>query len=480
MNRLSWLLTASLLFTGSAFTFQDQNQAELLYSNAATFISAGKHKEGLADYEKIVRDFPGGPWAPRALLAMGKHHLLTEENPEAALGYFVRIQDEYGQSDAAPAAYYFKARIIEREADDRETLSSALADLVRMMSLYGPNQYADEALFLAGKISMRLDDHTQALGYLQRLEFFHPKSSLTPASLVLGARVALASGNHERAALMLARVQAGHPSSNEAKVAEALFALMDRFNGQVSYSIDRGFPGAAPKKYRDPYMLGIDADEVLAVAHREGVQMLPLMEAGQAQNHGARDIEGMVRGRDGGLLYTTGSGVSGLNVADPYGALSVNGTPLRDIQGIAVDHYGRLYAADDDLRTVVVFSDKGNYIDKFGGRSRNVAATGNVIWVVGEDGDAIRAYNDQFQRLDLAITGLDGVEDFTVDQLGNLYVLHDRGERLWIYDRLGTRRATLDLENSSYPLKRAEAVAVDHAGRIYLADRRGGSVYRFH
>jgi len=38
----------------------------------------------------------------------------------------------------------------------------------------------------------------------------------------------------------------------------------------------------------------------------------------------------------------------------------------------------------------------------------------------------------------------------------------------------------MDLKGGSFPLKQAQSLAVDSSGAIYLADRRGGAVYRFH
>lgn len=128
-----------------------QDQAERLYDNARTFLNAGKYNEAITDFRDVIDNHPETPFAPKALLELGMYTLEIENDHQGSLEFFQRIQEKYASSDEAPAAYYYKALIMERHGTSRADLEAAVADLIRMNNLFPDNPWRSGAFYLFGR-----------------------------------------------------------------------------------------------------------------------------------------------------------------------------------------------------------------------------------------------------------------------------------------------------------------------------------------
>ncbi len=96
-----------------------------------------------------------------------------------------------------------------------------------------------------------------------------------------------------------------------------------------------------------------------------------------------------------------------------------------------VDNNGYLYIADVGRMQIVVFDDKGNYVNAFG-ESENfkpcdVSVNDNKIWVADLKGQKIRIYSkDAENKLLFSIPELQKGEDGFLFQPTNLYVTNDK------------------------------------------------------
>jgi len=478
VSRLFKLLTVSLFL---CFPAAAQDQAERLYDNAATFMSAGKYKEALTDFESILSGFAATPWAPKALLEIAKYYLDVEGDSANALERFSAIQSRYPQSPEAPAAYYFKARIMEREGDAVETLETAVADLIRMGNLYPGNAWESKAVFLLGKLTLRLGNFEESLKQFQRLEFSHPDSEHLPEAVLLSAKAACLRGQAPQAELMLARLQSKFPNSGQAEFAAKLLRLMSRFSDpNAEWRPDQTFFGAVPKKYNNPTEILAAPDGKIAIKDSRNAYFEQLGDRGSSGMISSRDLVEFALDREGGFLLVYENRIVNRDGGPAYGALNYGGGTVREIDSAAVDAFGRLHVVDGDERDVLVFTDAGEFVKRLGvNRPQLVRCFGDQCWALGSD-DGFRVYDGALNLAGNGVSGLDRVEDFCFDWLGNLYVLFDRGNALRIYTRAGELRATFNFRGGGFPLKQADGVAVDGSGAIYLSDRRGGAVYRFH
>ncbi|CAM2007880.1 tetratricopeptide repeat protein [Acanthopleuribacter pedis] len=482
--RTIMMLPAWMLLICAFGQAQNNDQAERLLENAVTFMNAGKYKEALADLDTIINSFADTPTASRALLQMGTYYLDVEQNYDKALGYFSQIQSRYAGSEEAPAAFFYKAQIVEDQGQTPAQLEEAVADLIRMSNLYPNNAWRLEANFLFGKLNLRLNDYDLALSHFQRLEFFFNRSKRVPLALLLSAEAAFKRGDAGQAQLILARLQRNFGTSEEAEQAGRLLRSLNRFT-QGRYpnlQLDTAFYGATPKQFASPAAVLIDRDNLVGVVDNKGGHFGSLTPGATVPNGtSSRDLRGFTRDRNGRLVLVYKDRIDPLDSTLSFGSLSNNGESLGDIRAAAVDHFGRLFVVDDDVRDMWAFSRDGQHIKSFGlNRPKLVRCYQNEIWVLNNDSDTFTAFNAELDRLPLSgFNNLSDIKDFDFDAFGHLYVLSSKGAVLSIWRRDGTALYSVNLKDGTYPLKTAESVTVDLSGAVYLADRRGGAVYRF-
>lgn len=478
---MNLLLFPSILsiFLFSPPLFQDQ--AERLFENANTFLTAGKYKEALADFQNIAANYSDTSWAARALLEIGNYYLNIKEEPGSALTYYSRIQREYAHSEVAPAAYFAKAVIVEKEGSSTAELEAAVADLIRMSTLYPNNAWNKSALFLFGKLAMRLKDYETSLSYFQRLEFNYPRSEHLPRALLLGARVAYLMGAPSHAAITLARLQSNFPNSPEARLASAYMSLLDRFTGSSSkLELDQSFFAARPKAFQHPARVTVNQNELVAIKDQQGAHFASLGSSSPPMTVPSKDIVGFCKDREDQILIVYKNRLANKEGTLPFPALTYQGSPIRDIRSAALDAFGRVFIIDGNERDLLVFSKTGEFLKNFSlGKPQSVRCFAGDIYVLN-NADSIDRYDSSFAPRESGVMGANAVTDFDIDPFGNLYVLSDRGSKVKIYSYGGELKVTANLKSGTFPLKQAQAIGVDAAGAVYLCSRRDGAVYRFH
>ena len=473
------ILAISAFFSFSVYA---QEQAERLFDNATTFMNAGKYKEALNDLESLINDYGQTEWAPKALLKVGLYYLESEINYEKALGYFAKIQEAYRESQEAPAAYFYKASIVERQGESRAELESAVADLFRMRSLFPDNAWQNGALFLFGKLALRLENYTESLKHFQNLEFSFPKSEYLPRALLLSAKAAYLQGRPQQAALILARLQGNFPNANESEDAASLLRLLDRFQqGSPGYQLDPAFYGSSPKIFNSPSRVIVSGSGFVGIRDQRGVHFSSLNDATLKITLPLKDVVDFCADRDGDILLIYKNRILPRDGAAVFTSLNFSGNVLRDIRSAAVDDFGRLLVIDDDVKSIVVYSKTGAPLtDITTNRPKMVRTYGGNAWILINDGDLLRGFDSAFTPREGGPGGLSNIIDYRFDPYGNLYVLSDKGSQVSVFTHQGKNHVTFNLKTGTFPLKQAQAIAVDASGAIYLADRRGGAVYRFH
>ena len=459
-----------------------QDQAYELYDSGKTFMNLGQHKEALVNFEDVVTNFSETEWAPKSLLEIGSYYLTVEKDHEKALSYYTRIRKDYGQSDEAPAAYYFKALIIEQQSELSSDIQAGIADLIRMNRLFPKSQWRSEALFLFGKLHFRLQNYDQSLSYFQRLEFDFPQSKLVPQALLSMSISAYLNGSVQQASLILSRLQSQFPNTEEAETAAGYLRLLNRFRGEtMTVEIDRSFFGSPPKRYSNPQRLGMSAEDSIAIEDSKGIYVSSTEDPADRQTFQDKDFSSFCTGTNGQLFLVYQSRIVNVDSSISFTGLSVDGDSLRDMRHAAFDSYQRLFVIDNGVKDLIAFSRKGTPIKQFSmNRPQMVRCFQSDIWVLNNDENVLIRYNSELTTTGDRITGYENVVDFQFDTFGNLYLLHDKGNQFTVISAQGKTHLNLALRGGGLPLKQAEAIAVDSSGAIYLSDRRGGSVFRFH
>lgn len=459
-----------------------QDQAERLYDEGVTFFNAGKYKEGTTDFENVINTFGESSWAPKALLALGNYYLNVETDHLKALTYYERIHSEYGASTEAPAAYYYKALIIERQGVSRAELESAVADLVRMLNLFPQNRWEAQAYALFGKLQFRLGDFDQCLSFIQRLEFSYPDRPELPESMLLSARAAYLKGLPQQTAMILGRLQTYFPNTAAAARAEGWLRLLSRFSSEtMRFQTDNSFFGARPKRFSSPEAILVSPDDRIAIRAAKQSFLASIADGTSLGTFSAKDLSEFAMGRDGKLFLVYENRLVAEDSSVSHNALPNGNSGLKGIKSAAFDGFGRIFVVDGSARDLFAYSRDGKALKAFSlNRPRLVRCFHSDIWVLEGSGNSLKKYNSDLQVQAHSYTGLTSITDFCFDVFGNLYVLHEKGYQVSIFGPAGNKHININLKGGNHPLKQAQAIAVDSSGSLYLSDRRGGAVFRFH
>lgn len=467
-----WILL--LIVSLCSLSVQAQDQAERLFDNATTFMSAGKYKEAMADLQSLISSFPRTSWASKALLTMARYHLETEGDFEKALELFSRIQTEYASEDEASAAYYYKALIMERRGESVAELESAVADLMRMRNLYPENSSQAGALFLFGKLSLRLKNYLDALKHFQDLEFTYSQSPFLSQAFLHAAQAAYLKNQPDRASMILARLQTRYPNSPESERARSYLRLIDRIRNPAEYKLDSSFFGSTPKSFSSPTRVAVGANGEVAIRGQKSIHFASIHNPTERSSAVMKDLEDFGYDREGNLLLIFKNRIMARQSEAPPMSQA-----FRDIRSASVDAFGRLFVVDDDEKDAFVFSKDGSLIRHMGlNRPRMVRAFGgDSVFLLG-DGSRLQRFDASFNPVENNLPAFTNIVDFCFDPYGNLYVLSGKGATVTVLDHTGAKQTSFNLKNG-YPLKQAHGIAADASGAIYLADRRGGAVQRF-
>lgn len=480
MKSFIFLLTISFPLLAQTGLQDHEDQAERLFNNAATFMVAGKYNEALADYQRIVTQYQNSGWADKALLEMGNYYRIRENDYPRATQYYSQIQEQYPTTDSAKAAYYWKSYILDTTARSHAQLEEAVADLIRMINIYSDNPWKSDGLFLLGKLNMRLHEYNQSLAFFQELEFSAQGRAVVPEALLLSAQITYFNGMTQRSQLMLARLQSRYPDSPQAELAEQHLRLLDKFDrGEPTYELDRGFSGGVPKKYRNPKQV-VAARNVVGLLDNRDFHLMGTGDLLPIAPVDADNLVGLCVDSSHQIAFVFSDRVVGLDGQVLFSNLECEGDYLRRIESAAVDSLGRLAVVDSGAKDAVVFDGAGAFLTKLGvNRAVKVRSFLDGFFVLGQEEEMIYRFDGQLQPKGRLGGPFSHVIDFEFDIFGNLYVLQEKGDQLSILDGQQQVRSRLDFKNGGYPFKQAEAVAVDESGAIFLADRRGGALYRF-
>lgn len=145
-------------------------------------------------------------------------------------------------------------------------------------------------------------------------------------------------------------------------------------------------------------------------------------------------------------------------------------------QDLAIDSNGDCYVLDD--HQVSVFDFQGDFVKRFNVNGfGGIAVDQNYVYIAGP-------LNQGLQRLDkngvfdeLIIEGgsepgkVDGIKDFVIDGIGNLYVMEQGGKRVQVFDNNGLLIQTIGVAgNGDGEFSSPQGIALDDVGRIYVTD----------
>lgn len=447
------LLSSLLLFTTAVATqgqSADDSAAQRLVLEAQRFEQQGQIDDALEEYGVLIAEFPESSLAPGALLRAAQLHAQRGET-DLAFSTAQRLIDGYGRDQAAAAAWVLQGEVRRAQADSLLDLEEARGLFRRVPLLFPVGSFPglearSQALFQAGETSALLGALDEAAA-----AFIEAIEDEQAPEWKLRARVALASvwlwqGDWPAAADVLQRVAESTASSDSSEQRHLAHLVRERLTlvhrmlirpqaGQRPWSRARqlGVPGLTIKG-----ATGVAAhDDGRLLIVDDGQQVLLIGPRGEISSRAAwRGAEHPFFGFDAQAYVTVGDAVQSPGASRVV--FTVGGEKPRTLE--------KLRAAQRGIFGDWVVADR---------------SSGGVLLFDRDTRFVRSALEDQ----------LDDVEDVARDARGRLYLLDRKSRSILVAGADGSRLATISLT-----ARKPAAIDVDHLGNIYVLDGGEGTI----
>ena len=461
-----------------------QDAAERLLGEARRLDRDGKVDEARTEYELLVQRFPDSKEAELAQLALAESYWRAGDAARAQ-GLVDGLIKGRPDSPNAAAAWVLLGRFQAERAANRQELSDARTPFRRVPVLFSSAEYPQlgarvEARVRAGELSLELGEPDRAaLEFLEAIEDEN-RSPWLPRALYGMARSQLDRKDRDGGADLLERVLR-QPETDDALRREVTtdLAFLDRHwirpsLKQPRWTTTRAVAGV---ELRKPEKLAV-ADDGRLLIWDEGLGQVLILTADQQVE--TRSPQTQVRdvwwSPDGRPFAAVADAVIALADGSRQ-ALTVGGTPLRDLAAGATGKLDERFVVDRDRKALYAFDRKGE------AKTLQPAAGDVVDLAVGGHGELLlldRKKNDVSRIGGLAAepaVGFAGTwrraHALAVDSAGAIYVLDSSENTIDIRDAEGANAGSIGpVLPGGIELKSPEDIGIDGAGRLYVIDSR--------
>ena len=484
---------AVLLVAGTAVVGAQGNTEEFArrqFDSGMTFMQSGRYTEALKDFQTVLDSFGKSSVADNALLQTALYQLEIARDTGAAQTSVDRLLKDYPDTDSAPMAHIVAGRIALAKGRAPADVDAALASFERVPRLF-PNDEAVPAAGFYAADALRIVRRTdEALERFRRVSMEYPRAAWAARARLGAALCLVASDRAPRALDELQRVRQQLPESAEANDAlnynTILYRLYVRPPAQPAYGFAARYPGTEGTKLKDIVGVQFDQSGQMLLGHKLGVSVfdprgkLARTIAVEEPSSFFVDERGrVITVRKDRLTIERGE-TTPLTVPQPDGKQR----PVEEIPSAVAMASGARLIADHKGKQVIKVSESGAFVGKFVGVDAERLALNRLddVAMIDKETKSIVVVDREGKPLSKIPQKGAGYEfdnpiDLKFDAFNHIYVL-DRGRAsIFVFgprNKLLTTVTIPDKSPGAFP--RAEAFALDAAGRIYIFDDRAQTI----
>jgi TolA-binding protein len=489
LDRAAPLAVLVLLAAGVRVTAQAAQDPEELarrhYELGLGFLQAQNYTEALKDFQAVVDSYPASGVAGDAMLQIASYQFEIAHDPAAARAATDVILKKYPSGEAAAAAHVLTGRLATEERRDPADVEAALASFERVAGLFPNSAAVPSSIYYAGDVLRIVRRYEEALERYRDLALRYPTSPWA-ARAMLGAALCLTQlGRPQTAMEGLQRVRAMHTASPEADTAlrwnSILYRLYIRPPEQPPYTYSGRVLGSQNARTKDVVGVLVNSRDEILLAHSAAVSVFESTGA-LARSIPADDPAALfltpagaaVVVREGTFQPESSAAVS-LSAPGPDGKLRA----VTDVPSAVATSKGDWLVSDKKDKTILQFAPDGKYLKTF---SANIEASRLALNALGDlaaidrSGKAIVVFDRNGKPIGrLPARGpnydLGNPVDLAFDPLGHLYVLDRERATVFVFGPQWKLVATFSIpEGSPGVFRRAAALGIDSAGRLYIFD----------
>jgi TolA-binding protein len=472
-----------------------EEQARLRLNAGLSFLENGRFQEALKDFKAVVEQYPDSSVADVALLQIASYELDVAGNPAGAQEAAEALLKKYAQSNSAPMAYVVLGRVAMAKGRTVEDTDAAIASFERVGMLFPRSDAVPAALYYAGEALRLLDRNEDATARYREVTGKYPRSFWSARAQIGMALTLARSGQPARAIEELQRVRVRFPDSREAASAAGLNTILYRLyilpaTNRPSYAYANKTLGGGPTgKVKNLVALAFGPSDNAAMASESSISFYD--KAGTlSRSLTVNPTYGVSFGPDGRPVVA-GKGSVRFD-PDPPILLSTpkpdkTPRPLDEIRAAVVQKTGDLLVADADSKSVQRFGSSGRYIGPFVGidASRLAINALDQTLILDRDTKSVVLVDRGGKTLRKLVNKGTGYEfknpvDISFDPFGHIYVLDRDSASVYVFTSNGNLVVSFNVpEKNPGAFRKARALALDSAGRLYVYDERTENVLIF-
>jgi outer membrane protein assembly factor BamD (BamD/ComL family) len=468
---------------------QDE-QARRLLEDGRAYRAQGKLKQALDNFSIVVSSFPATDSVGQALLEIGRYRMEVEGDAEKARASFEQVTKQYARSDAAPGAYHYLGLLTLQRATTPAEIDDALAQFVRVETLYPHSPWVPRSLQAAALAHRRAGRYAEAADLNRRVSLEYPASDAAAAAqFEIGQALAL-QGQPRLAMEEFQQVRNRFPQSPWAQPAlERTTALYRLFGGtRPVFSPDPAFTLAGGEVLKDVRALAVAPDGTLWIASEKTRSAVPFDAAGKVGPGLTVEEPRALSLAPGGEVVLAARAAVRVGPKDirsfstPPDKPGAAPKPVDKVLAAALTPGGSVLVSDEEREAILRFDAKGQYLGAFPGKdatrrkvTRIVVDGEGAVVTLDRDEKAVRVWDEAGRLLrTVGPAGLKRPSDVAVDAFRNLYGA-DEDVGVLVFNPQGQLLATI----ASPEMKRPRAVTLDATGAVLVYDDRAERVLRY-
>lgn len=487
-------LVAVAMAETSAARQAAQNDEELArrhYELGLSFIETRNYVEALKDFQTVVDSYPTSSVAGDALLEIARYQLEVARDSAAARTATDLVLKKYGSTQAAAAAYVLSGRLAMEEGRAPADIDAALASFGRVSGLFPGSRAIPASIYYAGEALRFARRYEEAVERYRDLGLRYPVSVWTARAWLAQAICLVQLGRPQQAMAGLQRVRSLQPNSTEAAVAlrwnSILYRLYVRPPAAPPYSYAGRMLGAPTTKFKGVAAIAVDERDEVLLAHNSGVSVFDakgsLVRSIPADDPSAlfmtpQGVPVVVRD---GVLTPEASDSMTLSVPNQDGKARL----VDEVSGAVATSRGDVLIGDKKSKAILQFAADGTYLKAFSSNieaSRLAVNSLDDVAAVEASGKSIAIFDRDGKSIGRVMAKGPTYQwgnpvDVAFDPFGHLYVLDRDRSTVLIFNPQGSLTTYFSIpDKTPGAFRRAAALGLDSAGRLYIFDEQAQHV----
>jgi outer membrane protein assembly factor BamD (BamD/ComL family) len=461
---------------------QSEDLAARMLDNARTNLRDKRYADGVKALELVIAQNPNTSVAADALLELATYHFATSGDLAAAQTAAESLTSTYRQfTNAAAMGWVMKGRILLVQFRGQQQMTTALSNFNSVGTIYPKSEPVPMAGYYAGETLRLTGQYKAAVDRLRSVISNYPTSPWAARALIASAIAQVADAQPLAAMETLQRLRLRFPGLPESQSAlelnDQLYRLYVRPAAkQQPYEFSERMVPRGQARLDDVKavrvtgtgdLYAVSGNRLLAYDREGTMRPAPTVVSPQ----------GIFLDKDGALVAVQKGSLNREGAIIPMRVPKPDGTPriLEDVSAGASWSTGEYIVADP--AGLLKFSADGKPLGVLAPvRAEKLAVNAldetavldrdDAIVVLDRDGKALRTLAKKTAAYEFKRP-----VDLTFDAFGHLLVLDRNQASVYVFSPKGAWLTTFTLaERTPGAFRRAVALAVDGAGRLYIHD----------